>query len=297
MIPTNSPKFIKKTKSPFYLKLADSTISIIGLICFLSNLIMLIPYDVLEDYNSLAFVFIKEPGLWLLALPLGYGYSLYWNHLEKGGHADSFIKHARLRAFIRLVLVYLLSYYGWSKLLEDQFETFAYHQDLLVRDLDGFLFTWLYFGYSPAFRFLLGFIQITGAILLLFRRTTLAGIFILLPVMINILLINLFYEISRGAFINSIVISVCLIYLLLLQFDKLKQFFSLPDTDLPKIKGTFLKYSLRVLILGLGFYSVFQYHIPFIKEKNFGVTDKILIGKWDVEQQFLNEIRVQDCEW
>lgn len=68
---------------------------------------------------------------------------------------------------------------------------------------------------------ILGLIQISGAVLLLFRRTTLLGALILLPVMTNIILINIFYEISAGAFVNSLIFTIGLVFLIALRWRPL----------------------------------------------------------------------------
>jgi hypothetical protein len=61
-----------------------------------------------------------------------------------------------------------------------------------VGTLTGYQLTWFYFGYSRAYAVLLGLTQALCGSLLLFRKTTLLGALVMLPVMANILLINVF---------------------------------------------------------------------------------------------------------
>jgi hypothetical protein len=50
---------------------------------------------------------------------------------------------------------------------------------------------------------ILGLTELVGAALLLFRKTTLLGAALMLPVMTNILMINIFYVIGVGALCTS----------------------------------------------------------------------------------------------
>ena len=61
-----------------------------------------------------------------------------------------------------------------------------------VGSLNGYQLTWFYRGYSRIYASILGMTQVGGATLLLFRKTTLLGAVLMLPVMANILLINIF---------------------------------------------------------------------------------------------------------
>jgi hypothetical protein len=65
--------------------------------------------------------------------------------------------------------------------------------------VSGFWLTWYYFGYSKFYGSFIAFGQIVGAVLLLFRKTTLLGACCLLPIVINIVLVDLSYGIDRGA--------------------------------------------------------------------------------------------------
>jgi hypothetical protein len=55
-----------------------------------------------------------------------------------------------------------------------------------IGDLSGFWLTWTYYGFSSTMALILGWTQVAGCVLILFRATRLVGVFILLPVMVNI---------------------------------------------------------------------------------------------------------------
>lgn len=101
--------------------------------------------------------------------------------------------------WLRYLSAWLLFTYGLSKLAGMQF---TLHPDIAQRpigSLSGFQLTWYYYSYSHAYASILGLMQLTGAALLLFRKTALLGAAIMTPVMANILMINLFFHIAVGA--------------------------------------------------------------------------------------------------
>jgi hypothetical protein len=79
---------------------------------------------------------------------------------------------------------------GTSKLLHLQFDVAALAARP-VGSLNGYQLTWFYCGYSRMYALILGMTQVGGSTLLLFRKPTLLGAVLMLPVMANILLINI----------------------------------------------------------------------------------------------------------
>jgi hypothetical protein len=84
-----------------------------------------------------------------------------------------------------------------SKLLHLQFNMSSELAQRPIGSLNGYQLTWFYFGYSRVYACILGLTQVTGATLLLFRKTTLLAGLIMLPVMVNILLIIPIFRKSR----------------------------------------------------------------------------------------------------
>lgn len=72
--------------------------------------------------------------------------------------------------------------------------------------LSGYQLAWFYYSYSHVYAVLLGAIQLAGGSLLLFRKTALLGAALMLPVMTNILMINVFFHIAWGALGTSALI-------------------------------------------------------------------------------------------
>lgn len=216
-------------------------------------------------------------------------YSLWWHHKERTGDFNSDIKHAWLRGIIRYFITFEVSVYGFAKILKTQFVLPVSLTDTPVSSLNGFYLTWNYFGYSHTFAVILGLFQIGGGILLLFRRTSLLGVFVLLPVMVNIVLINIFYHIAQGAFINSLIITFALIYLLFLRWTDLKAIFFRNDAELPKIKLVVLKSIAKVVTIGAAFGIIYSYVAT--------LTQPYFAGKWSVNEITRNSRPVNPGEW
>lgn len=111
----------------------------------------------------------------------------------------------------RYVAAFLLLTYGFAKLTGAQFAVLDSELDKPLRDVSGFWLTWYYFGYSQVYGTLIALVQIGGALGLLIRRTSLVAAILLLPVIANIILIDILYGIDLGALVVAILIAACLV--------------------------------------------------------------------------------------
>jgi hypothetical protein len=94
--------------------------------------------------------------------------------------------------WFRYICAFLLYMYGMSKLMHLQFSLGPKLANRPIGSLTGYELTWYYYGYSRAYACILGSTQLLGATLLLFRKTAFLGAAMMIPVMANILLINIF---------------------------------------------------------------------------------------------------------
>jgi hypothetical protein len=117
--------------------------------------------------------------------------------------------------WLRYFCAFMLFTYGVSKLLHLQFNMSSELALRPIGSLNGYQLTWFYFGYSRVYACILGLTQVTGATLLLFRKTTLLAALIMLPVMANILLINIFILVNDyGPYVISALICTALLVIL-----------------------------------------------------------------------------------
>jgi hypothetical protein len=209
--------------------------------------------------------------------------SVLWKETEEKENSKSGMWQAYLLAIIRYWLAFTISLYGFAKIFKTQFTTADFIKDMPMGEASGFLLTWFYYGHSYTLAVIIALMQIGGSILLLFRRTTLLGTMVLLPVMTNIVLINMFYQIDAGAFVVSVVLTLGLTYLLLLDYEKLKAVFWVFNDKLPSIQagGTWSKLLIRLLPIVAAFGVIYTVVVR-------DTSDKKLLGTWRVAKFIRN---------
>ena len=199
----------------------------------------------------------------------------------------------KLNIFLIIVLRYWLAYenaiYGYAKIFKRFFAPVFYRNDIPVGSLTGFDLTWFYYGYSYEMACIIGFCQIIGAALLLFRRTTLIGVCMLLPIIVNIIFINIYYMVLPLAIINSLFITAGLLLLLLLRWEELKRIFLDIPRHMPTLNAPIFKWVLRIVMVVGPFLSV--YFLMFENKMT------VISGKWKVEKLIRNGSVVKENDW
>jgi hypothetical protein len=149
--------------------------------------------------------------------------------------------------------------------------------------LDGEQLVWAFFGKFYAFTVIIACMQITGAILLLFRRTSLLGVIILLPILFNILLLDWFYNLGLIVNVYISLLTIATVYLLLLEYDRLKEFFFLAKSpQIIEFKTTFRKNMVRLSTILIPVLLMSVYHFP--------QTHPEIFGKYEVKRYIINNI-------
>jgi uncharacterized membrane protein YphA (DoxX/SURF4 family) len=115
------------------------------------------------------------------------------------------LSHLELAA--RIYAATMLLTYGFGKLMGGQFYQGSIPDSIAILPLEevgGFDLAWTFFGYSYGYILFIGGTQILGSFLLLFHRTKILGGAILVPVLMNIIVVDFFFEISTGAMLSAI---------------------------------------------------------------------------------------------
>lgn len=223
----------------------------------------------------------------VMAVCFGILYGSVWIRMRN--RVDTTRRHAWLRGLLRYWLAFSISVYGFAKVFKTQFAPLYSRDDIPVGTLNGFQLTWNYFAHSYTLALIIAGLQVGGSILLLWRRSSLLGVILLLPVMINIMLINLFYHIAIGAFLNSVLYSLGLAYLLLLHWKELVALFLPPVSHKPVIKSPILGFFVRFSAIALACAI-----IMIVVHRN-PITP--LAGKWRVERLVRNRDTVKGQAW
>ena len=184
------------------------------------------------------------------------------------------------RAVLRYTIALLLITYRFAKLNGSQFTILDSELDKPMGQVSGFWLTWYYFGYSKFYGNLIALAQVIGGVLLMFSRTTLLGSCLLIPIIANIILVDVFYAIDPGALLVAIFIEASLLIIItphareLYDLFWVKQESSTPTKRSPV--ATIGKYVVRVLLIVLP--AVFTYWVANFNNRFPTPID----GTWDV---------------
>lgn len=98
---------------------------------------------------------------------------------------------------LRWYLAYYMADYGWSKLMGEQF---GIHDPTIMekplKHIDKFYLSWYLFSLNRSFDIIVGFSQITGAVLIVINRTMLIGALMLLPILGQIFLVDVAFTMN-----------------------------------------------------------------------------------------------------
>src|SRR5207248_947892 len=165
---------------------------------------------------------------------------------------------------LRYFVAFFVLLYGFAKLNGSQFTILDSELDKPLGHVSGFWLTWYYFGYSAVYGNLIGLVQIAGGVLLMFRKTTLLASCLLLAVVTNIILVDIFYQIALDALVVAILLELGFIGILsfhkreLLELFWSKQNSAFPDQPSSKSR-VFVKYAVCALMIVAP--AVFTYRV------------------------------------
>ena len=118
----------------------------------------------------------------------------------------------------RWYVFWFLNVYGLGKILGGQFyRRGRLPEDVaktLLGDANAFDLAWTFMGYSFAYILFIGLAEVVGAWLLLWERTKLFGVAILLPVMVNILVFDIIFLDVYGALASAAIYTLLLFVIL-----------------------------------------------------------------------------------
>lgn len=157
-----------------------------------------------------------------------------------------------LRSFLRYFAALIILMYGFAKINGAQFTILDSALDQPMGHVSGFWLTWYYFGYSPFYGSFLALVQIAGALLLTFQRTTLLGACILAPMLGNIVLIDIFYGVEPSALLVAFLLLLAMIALILPHGKQLAAIL-LPSENSPTPSGAYAaaQWGVRIAMLSL----------------------------------------------
>ena len=181
------------------------------------------------------------------------------------------------QGLIRYGVAFDLAEFGWAKIFHLQLVMPLSKLDLPYNSFSPSDLFWTFFSHSYLFGCIIAGMQITGSMLLLFYRTRFLGVFILLPVLANILLMDIFYQIGNSVVVHASIMMAGIVYFLVIEFDRLKAFFFTATNQFPSLLfSKAVKWVIRLSII----------YIPLLLIALHGPVDKnpALTGKYQVKQ-------------
>ena len=109
--------------------------------------------------------------------------------------------------------------YGGAKLL--QFDDAA-QISTPVSALSGMELMWAFYGYSKAYVLLLGSLEITGGVLMLFKRTRLPGCLFTTTILVNVIIQDIVYGVHLGALKAAVLYQLLILVVLWLHRSRLR---------------------------------------------------------------------------
>lgn len=118
----------------------------------------------------------------------------------------------------RYYVFIFLNLYGWGKIAGGQFyRKGALPEEVAITALaeaSAYDLAWTFMGYSFAYICFIGGSQIIGAWMLLWDRSKLIGVAILIPILLNVIVFDIIFLETKGALVNAGIYFLMLLYIL-----------------------------------------------------------------------------------
>ncbi|MFY0684300.1 MAG: hypothetical protein JXR20_07100 [Balneola sp.] len=123
-----------------------------------------------------------------------------WSYFDRRRNSYSTLLQWFL-LFIRSVLFVAMFLYGSVKLIKGQFPDPSLYRLLQpIGELSPMGLAWTFMGYSFIYNIFIGFAEVLGALLLMFRKTVTLGSLVIIGVMSNVAIMNFTYDIPVKLF-------------------------------------------------------------------------------------------------
>ncbi len=115
--------------------------------------------------------------------------------------ASKLLSWTTVETGLRIWAAFNVCVYGFGKVVQFEGGKLSH---VTIQNATGFEIMWGFFGATKAYPIMIGCVQVLGALLLIFDRTKLLGALLLSPIFLNIIVLDILYEISPGALMNAV---------------------------------------------------------------------------------------------
>lgn len=191
---------------------------------------------------------------------------------------------------LRMYLAWIIMSYGLAKVFASQFPFLMANMDARMIELSPMRIAWAFFGYSKGYQIFLGWGEVIPALLLLFRRTTLIGALLMVVVLLNVWLINIFFDVCVK--LNSFTYLAVAFYILLQYGSRLWKFFftnlEVPPPFQPPLADRkifmWIGIGINILLVGFILYEPLLSAYTYFTSDNQQQPKNKLYGAWKVEK-------------
>ncbi|MFQ3174666.1 MAG: hypothetical protein ACI8W0_001790 [Flavobacterium sp.] len=163
----------------------------------------------------------------------------------------------------RLYVFFFLTAYGIGKVIGGQFYTAARMPDGLdlmpIGQVSDFDLAWVFMGRSYGYMLFIGLSEVLGAVLLLSNKTKLIGTLILIPIMVNVIVMDVFFLDEYGALAGATLYLSMLITILFINKEKMIAIFNdliktnkLPTSSSKEIIYKYLIVAAIIVLIFIG---------------------------------------------
>jgi hypothetical protein len=161
----------------------------------------------------------------------------------------------------RLYVFFFLTAYGIGKVIGAQFYTASRMPDGLalmpIGQVPDFDLAWVFMGRSYGYMLFIGLAEVIGAVLLLFNKTKLIGTLVLIPIMVNVIVFDIFFLDEYGALAGATLYLLMLLTIVVINKEKISkviaELVSTKKTPQISFKEKIIKYSIVLALIVLIF--------------------------------------------
>jgi uncharacterized membrane protein YphA (DoxX/SURF4 family) len=212
--------------------------------------------------------------------------TIFWSVLDR--HRSNYRKLLYLlTVLIRAYVGFMMISYGLMKLFNMQFGDISeYRLKSTYGESSPMGLAWTFFAYSMGYKYFMGFAELVGGLLLLFRRTSSLGAVITFTVTANIMAVNYFFDVPVK--IISTILVVMSLFLILKDAKRFLNFFLLNKATEPANLGSFDGKKHPLLITGLKYALIIYLVFPIYKTYSSYRNQVSIFGNYHVESYSTN---------
>jgi hypothetical protein len=191
-----------------------------------------------------------------------------------------------IRSWLQHSIIYWLaldlSLFGWQKILKLQMIVPLGMLDTPFSSLSGETLVWAFYRWSYPFTVAIALLQLGAGYLLLFARTRLLALLLLVPMLVNIIGLDYFYDMPIWVLLHALVLLTGVVYLLSLHASQIRAFLrSTIDGLLPSQLTIMTRNGLKL--------SVFLLPVLFFATYEFPDKHPELTGKYQLTNITIND--------